>query len=84
MATTKQYDTHPMKAPQKGVKMTALMRFLFPPHLEQAESTGRLDIFAHYGPVDDEGWLRAGMCQRHKTQDHEIRKMIWNMSESLL
>lgn len=33
------------------VSLETLMKFLFPPHLEHPDVTGRLDIFAVYGPV---------------------------------
>jgi len=33
------------------ISLETLMKFLFPPHLEHPDVTGRLDIFAIYGPV---------------------------------
>lgn len=33
------------------VTMDMILSFLFPPNLEHANSTGRLDLFALYGPV---------------------------------
>lgn len=84
MATTRISQIHAAKASQKGVKVSALFKFLFPPQLEQPESTGRLDLFAHYGPVDDEGFLRAGVANRHAACDHEIKKMIQSLNETLL
>jgi len=84
MATTRISQIHPSTASQKGMPIEAVFKFLFPPTLEQPESTGRLDLLAHFGPVDDEGFLRAGMSNRHRICDHEIKKMISSMNESLL
>lgn len=33
------------------VTMATLLKFCFPPNLEHSNSTGRLDLFALYGPV---------------------------------
>ena len=33
------------------VTMDMILAFMFPPNLEHANSTGRLDLFALYGPV---------------------------------
>ena len=33
------------------VKMDMILSFCFPPNLEHANSTGRLDLFAMYGPI---------------------------------
>lgn len=33
------------------VALQTILKFLFPPNLEHANTTGRLDIFALYGPV---------------------------------
>lgn len=31
--------------------MDTILKFLFPPNLEHSNSTGRLDLFAIYGPI---------------------------------
>lgn len=64
--------------------MSALMKFLFPAHLEHPESTGRLDVFAHYGPVDEEGHLRGGPLGNHIHADLEIRQMIKELNRETL
>jgi hypothetical protein len=33
------------------VTMDSILKFLFPPNLEHSNSTGRLDLFALYGPI---------------------------------
>ena len=70
--------------PNKGVLMSSLMQFLFPAHLEHPESTGRLDVFAHYGPCDDNGDLRGGFLGRHVHTDLEVRHMIWKLNRETL
>jgi len=52
------------------------MRFTFPPNQEHAESLGRLELFARYGPTDEEGQLRGGISGSHVHTDGEIHKMI--------
>ncbi len=47
------------KLPVRRVRWDAFIEFLFPAHLEHPESTGRMDVFAWYGPVDDDGKLRC-------------------------
>jgi hypothetical protein len=64
--------------------MVALMKFLFPSHLEHPESTGRLDIFAHYGSVDEDGYLRGGSQGNHIHTDLEIRQMIKELNRETL
>ena len=68
----------------KGVLMSSLMHFLFPAHLEHPESTGRLDVFAYYGPCDDAGNLRGGFLGRHCHTDLEVRHMIWKLNRETL
>lgn len=63
-----------------GVSLEALNRFLFPPHLEHPESTGRLDLFAYYGPVSTEGTLNGGPGGTHRHTDLEIRQMITELN----
>eukprot|EP00919_Chromeraceae_sp_WS-2016_P065209 GHVR01154347.1.p1 GENE.GHVR01154347.1~~GHVR01154347.1.p1 ORF type:complete len:257 (-),score=53.57 GHVR01154347.1:222-992(-) len=53
-----------------------LFKFLFPPTLEHPESTGRLDLFARYGPLDFNGQLRAGAQGFHVVCNHEIKGMV--------
>merc|ERR1719158_1613146 len=67
-----------------GVKMEALLSFLFPAHLEHPESTGRLDLFAYYGPCDDAGKLRGGPSGHHVHTDLEIRQMITELNKEHL
>uniref|UniRef100_A0A0G4H9U8 EF-hand domain-containing protein n=1 Tax=Chromera velia CCMP2878 TaxID=1169474 RepID=A0A0G4H9U8_9ALVE len=55
------------------VDFPLLFKFLFPPSLEYPESTGRLDLFALYGPLDTEGQLRAGPQGFHVVQHYEIK-----------
>lgn len=56
--------------------MPCLMRFLCPQSLEQPQITGRLELFARYGPVDEDGCLRGGIRGGHKISDREIRLMV--------
>jgi len=64
--------------------MDSLLKFLFPPHLEHPESTGRLDVFATYGPVDDEGHMRSGPLGKHVMTDLEIKHMIIELNRDML
>jgi len=64
--------------------MTSLMKFLFPAHLEHPESTGRLELFAKYGPVDEQGRLHGGILGAHVHTDLEIKNMIWNNTREAL
>lgn len=64
--------------------MPTLMSFTFPPHQEHPESLGRLEVFARYGPTDEEGRLRGGILGSHTNTDVEIRNMInFNTREAL-
>jgi len=48
------------------------------------ESTGRLELFARYGPVDDDGRLRGGISGSHVHTNGEISQMItWSTREAL-
>merc|ERR1719240_2413476 len=67
-----------------GVKMEALMKFLCPEKLEHPESTGRLDLFAYYGPCDDDGNLLGGKAGGHCHSHLEIRQMIKELNEEHL
>jgi len=71
-------------ARQEGVLVSALMNFLFPKNLEHPESTGRMDVFAWYGPVDDEGNLRSGPQGKHIMSNLEIRQMIVEINREQL
>ena len=42
------------------VSMEQLYKFLFPPSVQHPLSTGRLFVFALYGPLDRDSLLRAG------------------------
>jgi hypothetical protein len=60
-----------------GVTDQQLMLFLFPSSLEHPESTGRLELFARYGPTDAQGRLHnvhAGGSRANS--DLEIRLMV--------
>lgn len=61
---------------EEGVTQTQMMLFVFPASLEHPESTGRLELFARYGPVDINGKLRGGIGGSHIHTDLEIRQMI--------
>jgi len=69
---------------QDGVSPTQMMLFIFPGSLEHPESTGRLELFARYGPVDDEGKLRGGIAGSHVHTDLEIRQMIRHETREML
>jgi hypothetical protein len=71
-------------AQAQGQLMPALMRFLFPANLEHPESTGRMDVFAWYGPVDDEGNLRSGPQGKHVMTNLEVRQMIAEINREQL
>jgi len=66
------------------VTMKSLMRFIFPPQLCNPESTGRLDLFAHYGPCDEDGNLHGGWNGHHIHTDLEIRHMITELNTEQL
>jgi hypothetical protein len=67
-----------------GVQLPSLLNFLFPGHLENADSTGRLELFARYGPTDDHGLLHGGSAGSHIHTDLEISQMIrHNCKEAL-
>eukprot|EP00930_Biecheleria_cincta_P022558 TRINITY_DN16468_c0_g2_i1.p1 TRINITY_DN16468_c0_g2~~TRINITY_DN16468_c0_g2_i1.p1 ORF type:complete len:337 (-),score=70.58 TRINITY_DN16468_c0_g2_i1:329-1339(-) len=71
-------------ARQDGVTTTQLMLFVFPSSLEHPESTGRLELFARYGPVDEDGKLRGGISGSHSHTDLEIRQMIRHETREML
>lgn len=54
--------------------MHALKSFLFP--CENSDTTGRLELFAEYGPTDEQGLLRGGVQGAHAHTASEIRLMI--------
>jgi len=60
------------------------MSFVFPPSQEHPEALGRLELFARYGPTDEEGRLRGGIGGHHIHTDNEIRQMIRYMSSEAL
>lgn len=64
--------------PSSGVTWSRLQNFLFPANLEHPESTGRLELLAHHGPVDENSCLRGGRGGKHVHTDAEIRLMIKN------
>lgn len=55
--------------------MQALMKFMYPPNLENPDSTGRLELFMMYGPTDDEGRLRGGPGGVWVHTDQELSQM---------
>eukprot|EP00425_Heterocapsa_triquetra_P023197 CAMPEP_0195110034 /NCGR_PEP_ID=MMETSP0448-20130528/91307_1 /TAXON_ID=66468 /ORGANISM="Heterocapsa triquestra, Strain CCMP 448" /LENGTH=333 /DNA_ID=CAMNT_0040146699 /DNA_START=36 /DNA_END=1037 /DNA_ORIENTATION=+ len=65
-----------LTAGPSGIAMPSLRKFLFPEHLENADSTGRLELFARYGPTDDFGRLHGGPAGAHIHTDLEIAQMI--------
>lgn len=67
-----------------GVSWTQFHLFLFPSNLEHPESTGRLELFARYGPVDSDGRLRGGIGGSHVHTDLEIRQMIAHETREML
>ncbi|CAK0839510.1 unnamed protein product [Prorocentrum cordatum] len=71
-------------APSSGVTWSQLQNFLFPANLEHPESTGRLELFAQHGPVDQSSRLRGGRGGKHVHTDAEIRLMIKNETREAL
>jgi len=69
---------------RKGVHLDRMMLMVFPPHVEHPESTGRLELFALYGPTDDDGRLRGGIRGSHVHTDLEIRRMIQHETREAL
>jgi len=59
-----------------SVSWHSLRNFVFTSNLEHPESTGRLELFARYGPTDEHGILRGGIAGTHAHTDHEIHQMI--------
>eukprot|EP00933_Yihiella_yeosuensis_P056570 TRINITY_DN5584_c0_g1_i1.p1 TRINITY_DN5584_c0_g1~~TRINITY_DN5584_c0_g1_i1.p1 ORF type:complete len:338 (+),score=70.00 TRINITY_DN5584_c0_g1_i1:72-1085(+) len=76
----------PMKGTTKdaGVTWMQFMFFVFPTTLEHPESTGRMELFARYGPVDQDGKLRGGISGSHVHSDLEIRQMITHETREML
>jgi len=70
--------------PSKDVSPEQLQLFVFPSSLEHPESTGRLELFAYYGPVDEAGKLRGGIGGSHIHTDLEIRQMIHHQTREML
>lgn len=64
--------------------MKSLLAFLFPSHLSNPESTGRLDLFAYYGPCDENGQLHGGWNGHHIHTDLEIRQMVTELNREQL
>jgi len=56
--------------------MARLFLFVFPCNVEHPETTGRLELFARYGPCDEQGRLRGGIAGSHVHTDPEIHQMI--------
>jgi hypothetical protein len=58
--------------------MSSLLKFVFPPHQEHPNATGRLELLGRFGPCNEEGHLLGGKSGWHKHLDFEIRHMISN------
>jgi len=56
--------------------MQSLQRFLFPSTQENPDAVGRLELFAKYGPTDEEGYLHGGISGCHIHSDLELKHMI--------
>jgi hypothetical protein len=52
-----------------------LKRFLYPDHLQNPLSTGRLYVFAYCGPFDENGKLRCGYKGIRTMQEYELEEM---------
>eukprot|EP00927_Polykrikos_kofoidii_P060853 TRINITY_DN55761_c0_g1_i1.p1 TRINITY_DN55761_c0_g1~~TRINITY_DN55761_c0_g1_i1.p1 ORF type:complete len:377 (+),score=53.31 TRINITY_DN55761_c0_g1_i1:310-1440(+) len=65
-----------LRCTDKTVSFGVLEKFLYPPMLDNSNSTGRLELFAHFGPTDEEGQLRGGGGGMHVHTDGEINEMI--------
>ena len=57
------------------VDLEALVRFVFPPELQHAMSTGRLLAFGFYGPLDADARLRSGHKGSHVVGRWELDTM---------
>ncbi|GLD97225.1 hypothetical protein PINS_up005908 [Pythium insidiosum] len=68
-----------------AVELERLLAFLFPPHVQHSNSTGRLFVFGLYGPLDADAQLRAGEKGLHVVTDRELDTMSSRMErEDLL
>ncbi|TMW59553.1 hypothetical protein Poli38472_004622 [Pythium oligandrum] len=95
LAFLRQY-TQPPRAggdnkPRRGSKSDAavdvdqLLTFLFPPHVQHANSTGRLFVYGLYGPLNAQAQLCAGEKGLHVVTDREVDTMARRMErEDLL
>lgn len=63
------------KARQGKVKLGELLDFIFPHSLQHPLSTGRLYAFGMFGPLDENGKLRAGQNGRRVVSAWEIDTM---------
>ena len=61
------------------VAMSVLLKFLFPPQLQHPKSTGRLYVFALYGPLDEKSRLRSGDKGQHVLNGIELDTMCLNI-----
>lgn len=57
------------------VDIEQLLTFIFPRSLQHPLSTGRLYAFGMYGPLDENGNLRAGHCGQRVVSAWEIDAM---------
>jgi len=68
--------TRYLKCVDHTVSDASVLSFLFPAKSQNPNSTGRLEIFARYGPADEDGYLRGGAGGSHVHTDSEINEMI--------
>ena len=57
------------------VSLECLLRFLFSPGKQHPRATGRLFVFALYGPLDGQSRLRSGERGQHVVSDLELNTM---------
>lgn len=55
------------------VDVDALMSFVFPISQLHSRSTGRLIVFAAYGPFSAAGKFMSGIAGRHEVTDGEVQ-----------
>lgn len=65
-----------VKCDGNTVSERSLLTFLFPPEQENPDSCGRLELFARFGPADEEGHLRGGPSGCHLHTNSEVGEMV--------
>lgn len=68
-------DVSRVKRRSEKVDVEELLSFIFPSNLQHPLSTGRLYAFGIYGPLDEEGNLRAGHKGRRVVSGWELDTM---------